>query len=219
MNQQDPDGPTHPGARNDGSHPYDGTATPPSGAPAWLRPPPSGSSDPVKERYQRHSPASGDVWVTPRTVRLSQETYPLRNISRVSVQTVEWAERPPIREVGPPLALMGLSTVALVATQSSRSSNDLGAVFGLVLALSVLWLIVAIARKRYRTALIIESAGDVSTALISKNPESIHRLEAAILDAIEIPPEQPRLIHIGDVVRGDKIGGNKYQQRDAEPPP
>lgn len=158
--------------------------------------------------------------MTRRTVRIGYETYPLRNISRVSVHTVEWAERPPIGEVGPPLAILAFSVVGLIVTQGSRTSSGtnggVGTFLVIVLLVSLVWLLVVLARKRYRTALIIESAGDVSTALLSKSRDDIHRLEAAVVGALENPPEQPQLIHIGDVVRGDKVGGNKYQQRSGE---
>jgi hypothetical protein len=191
------------------------TGEPAAGGPPWLPEPP----DPVVPAPPR---ARDQMHVTPRTIRIGYETYPLRNIARVSVQTVEWAERPPAREVGPPLGLLGLAALVLVATSSATSSSYPAqdgprTLAFLVLAVGLIWLLVAVSRKRYRTALVVESSGQHSTALVSKDEDAVRALENEVIGAVENPPSEPRTVHIGDVVHGDKIGGNKYQRRPDEP--
>ena len=204
---------------------------PSTARPEWLEPtPPRGSRIPTQttaipgqtgprpaERWSR--PGERDVYVTPRTIRIGYEVYPLHNISRVSVHTVEWAERPPAKEVVPPLVVLGIAVLLIIATASSRSAaNSSQGLFVFAAAVALLWLLVVMARKRFRTALVIESSGGQATALVGRSAESVHHLESIVLAAIEEPPTQTQHFHIGDIVRGDKIQGNKYQQRvDTDP--
>jgi hypothetical protein len=130
------------------------------------------------------------------------------------VHTVEWAERPPAKEVVPPLVVLGTAILLIIATVGGRSTSDSPqGLFALAAAVGLIWLLIVVARRRFRTALVIESSGGQATALVGKYAESVHHLESIVLAAIEKPPTQPQHFHIGDIVRGDKIQGNKYQQR------
>jgi len=67
--------------------------------------------------------------------------------------------------------------------------------------------------QRTRYALIIETAGTQYTALSGPNPTEIDRIMGEIVGAIEDPPDNERILQVsGDIVLGDKFGGNKFEQ-------
>lgn len=67
--------------------------------------------------------------------------------------------------------------------------------------------------RRSRYALVIETAGTQCTALSGTDRDEIHRIEDEIVNAIEDPPDHERIVHVGgDLVIGDKVGRDKYQQ-------
>ncbi len=153
----------------------------------------------------------GTITISRRLLEVGGQVYPLANISRIQNLRVEWSRKVTTgRQIGVfglALALVYFGLPELIGSQEATS-------------LVVLLIIGALAVIVYRTVsrqkrhvLVIETSGGQSTALASKRREEIDRLQYEITEAIENPPSQERVIQLsGDVVMGDKVGRDKYEQ-------
>ena len=64
--------------------------------------------------------------------------------------------------------------------------------------------------RRPRFTLVIETAGTQYAALSGTDHNEIHRIKGEIVSAIEDPPAHERIVQVsGDLVIGEKVGGNK----------
>lgn len=166
----------------------------------------------------------GEIRIAKRIVTIGHETYPLANISRVQTLRVVWRGRLatlyPLREITALLLLGGAIAVVLQRAGSRLAGADaetvrrIGTALVGLLALRTAYLLgvllyrLLLRRKRY--ALLIETAGTQYTALSGTARDEIHRIQAAIVAAIEDPPAKERILHVGgDLVVGDKFGGDK----------
>ncbi|GIH21773.1 hypothetical protein Aph01nite_00830 [Acrocarpospora phusangensis] len=177
----------------------------------------------------------GEIRISKRVVRIGHEVYPLANISRVRTLRLVWSGRSatfyPLKGIAVTLALVGaLAAAAYVALpeldvdagfnleeaagQFTTGAAILGGV-RIVYLLGLLLYRLIFRRRRY--ALVIETAGTQFTALSGTARDEIHRIEGEIVSAIEDPPDQERIVHVGgDLVLGDKVARDKYEQRGAD---
>lgn len=168
----------------------------------------------------------GEIRISKRIVRIGHEVYPLANISRVQTLRVVWrgklATFYPLRQIATLLLIGGLIVgvaVVLLPELGVRADFDVEeaarqfAAVAAVLAgirvaylLGVLFFRLLIRRKRY--VLMIETAGTQYAALSGTDREELQRIKGEIVDAIEDPPSEERVIQ----VHGDVVLGDKYQQ-------
>ena len=171
----------------------------------------------------------GEIRISHRILKIGYQDYPLANISRVQMIEVTYAGRlakwrPIVRIVT--LIVLGAALVAgaSVVRQKNLDSNAHLAsnartaalvVAGIVGALVVWQLAVLIYRLAFRKtpyALILETSGTQYAALSGTDRDQVLWVKNAIVDAIENPPWQEQVIHVGgDLVVGDKIGGHSFR--------
>ncbi|PBC92588.1 hypothetical protein BX281_0266 [Streptomyces sp. Ag82_O1-15] len=168
----------------------------------------------------------GEIRIAKRVVTIGHETYPLANISRVQTLRVVWhgklATFYPLREITSLLLLGGAITLLLprvdlgsrLGAADTETARRIATAFAALLAVRIAYLLglllyrLLLRRKRY--ALLIETAGTQYTALSGTARNEIHRIQAAIVAAIEDPPSTEQILHVrGDLVVGDKFGGDK----------
>jgi hypothetical protein len=150
------------------------------------------------------------VEVRRHTMSIAGQIYQLRNIARVQNLTLT-PDRTHI--LG---KLFGRGVVAVVALVifnaivgqgmglSSGSLTVLNAIAVIVLGGFAIKYLVAASRKPWYI-LLMETTGSPFGVLYSKQSSQIDKLVSLIWDAMENPPTSPRLMHIGDVVMGDKL--------------
>ncbi|WP_219464504.1 DUF6232 family protein [Nonomuraea rhizosphaerae] len=175
----------------------------------------------------------GEIRITPRTVRIGHEVYPLANISRVQTLRLIWggkyATLYPLRQIATLLLVAGVVFVAAsivlpelnlhpgfdVENAAQRFTMGAFVLAAIRLAYLLVVLLHRLLIRRTRYALMIEASGTQYTALTGTDRDEIHRLKGKIVDAIEDPPEQETVIHVhGDLVAGDKVsGGIQYKQQ------
>jgi len=173
----------------------------------------------------------GEIRISKRTARIGHQVYPLANISRVQTLRLVWGGKLatfyPLRQITVLLLVVGAivgAAVGVVPKLDLKTDFDVEkaarqvAVGVVVLAglriaylLFVLFYRLLIRQPRY--ALVIETAGTQYTALTGTDRDEIRRIEGEIVAAIEDPPSHERVVHVsGDVVFGDKVGRDQYQQ-------
>ncbi|MFF8846264.1 DUF6232 family protein [Streptomyces sp. NPDC015127] len=171
----------------------------------------------------------GEIRISKRTVQIGYEVYPLANISRVrSVELIPGGKRAtyyPLREIAI-LALLAIPVAAAfnaVLPEAALTPDDeervrqiatgVAVVAGGRLAYLFCLLFYRIVLRPRRYMLVIETAGTQYTAMSGTAYDEIERIKGEIVDAIENPPQQERIVQVrGDLVMGDKIGRDKYQQ-------
>jgi hypothetical protein len=177
----------------------------------------------------------GEIRISKRVVRIGHEVYPLANISRVRSLRLVWGGRLatfyPLLGIAITLALVGVVAAAVYVAlpeldvDPSFNLEEAGAQFAMAAAalggLRVVYLLLLflyrLIFRRPRYALVIETAGTQFTALSGTARDEIHRIKGEIVDAIEDPPDQERIVQVGgDLVLGDKVGRDKYEQRGAD---
>ncbi|MFI6921837.1 DUF6232 family protein [Nonomuraea spiralis] len=173
----------------------------------------------------------GEIRISKRTVRIGHEVYPLANISRVQTLRLVWSGKYatlyPLRQIAVLVLLVGAVVVAArmvlprldldadldieeAARQFAMGVFILG---GIRLAYLLFVLFYRLLVRRTRYALVIETAGTQYTALSGTDNHEIHRIKGEIVGAIEDPPSGDRIIQVhGDLVAGDKVGGDQYKQ-------
>jgi Family of unknown function (DUF6232) len=153
----------------------------------------------------------GTIRITHRLLELGGQIYPLANIARIQNLRIEWSRKVTTgREIAVFALVLFIVTFALPGLMGVRNTTP----WTVVLVLGALIVLVyrAVSKQR-RQVLVIETSGGQSTALASKTREEIDRLQYEIAAAIENPPTTERLIHLsGDIVMGDKVGRDQYQQ-------
>jgi hypothetical protein len=163
-----------------------------------------------------------DVRITKYTVSIGAQTYQLRHIARVQ----RWELRPAYgmlasrylrRGVGMLVALV-IANAFLVAAHTPVPLLQVVDVLAACAILAVTG--VGFARAvtvRRRHVLLVETTGRPIGALSSDKRETIDNLVAEITDAMENPPDSPRVIHVGNVILGDQInqtGDNNTGKRE-----
>lgn len=167
----------------------------------------------------------GEIRISPRTVRIGHQVYPLANISRVQTLEVTWTGRRstwyPVKETAVLLVLFALVAVGIqllvpalhlggrqLVTQLMTAAI---ALFGLRIAYLVLLFLYRALLRRKHYALLLETAGTQYTALSGTDVRELHRIEGEIVGSIENPPTQERVVH----VHGDLVVGKQYKQSGA----
>jgi hypothetical protein len=171
----------------------------------------------------------GEIRINKRTVRIGHEVYSLANISRVQTLRLVWGGKRawfyPLRQIAVLVLVVGAIVAAAVVVapnldlqtdvdvEETARQVAIGAVvlggFWIVCLLIVLFYRLFFRQPLY--ALVIETAGTQYTALSGTDRNEIHRIEGVIVAAIEDPPSQEQIVFVnGDVVRGDKIGRDKF---------
>lgn len=151
----------------------------------------------------------GNIRISRRLLRIGDQAYPLANIARVQTLWIKWSRNiATFREFVGLLLIIGVSVfVSPVLTGSVHMLAMIVIVIAGIVVLSRL-----VARQR-RFVLVIETAGAQIAALSGKAEPEIRRLAHAVVEAIENPPDQERVLQVsGDIVMGDKIGRDKYLQ-------
>ncbi|MFE0423131.1 DUF6232 family protein [Streptomyces sp. NPDC058953] len=141
--------------------------------------------------------------------------YPLQSVARVS--TVEWIAR--LRTmIWSAVKAFALAIVLWVgAAIADAGSAQAGVVVGLLaVAATVLtgYRVLQITRRRPYYCLVIETAGDPHAALVNDDPKVIADIAGMIMAAINDPAitfqqTVTNFKHVGDVIRGDKVMGDK----------
>jgi hypothetical protein len=173
----------------------------------------------------------GEIRINKRIVQIGHQVYPLANISRVQTLRLVWGGRLgtfyPLRTITILLVVVGAIVYAAVGVlpnldvQTDFDVEQVGrqlAAGAVVLAavwiaylLVVLFYRLLVRRPRYK--LTLETAGTQYTALTGTDRHEIHEIAGEIVAAIEDPPSRERIVQVsGDVVMGDKVGRDKYQQ-------
>lgn len=159
---------------------------------------------------------TAEIRINRRTLRIAHEVYPLANISRVrSVQIVyrktAWHA---LGSIVVTLVVVAVGWSLLRAT-GPTDSEELAQLLLVIAGLYLTYLLAVLVHRLLRRpifSLMIETAGTQFTLLSSHELSTIRLIEDAVVDAIENPPEQERILHVGDVIVGDKFGGSKIQQ-------
>jgi hypothetical protein len=171
----------------------------------------------------------GSISINRRTIRIGHQVYPLSHISRVqTVEVIPAGKRATFHPFGEMVGLTLFIFTAMAAIRRvlpelelASSGKDfvrrlvtiavLIAVIRIVYLLCVVLYRLLIRRPRY--VLMLETAGSQLAALSGPDPVEIERIEDEIVGAIEDPPINERIVNVrGDVVLGDKVGRDKYQQ-------
>jgi hypothetical protein len=161
-----------------------------------------------------------EIRISKRTVRIGHQVYPLANISRVQTLRLVWGGKLatfyPLREI------IVLLFLLLVAGGIAGAANAAGVrqfatgaaiLVGVRMTYLLCVLLYRLLIRRPNYALVLETAGTQYTALQGTDDHEIHRIEGEIVNAIEDPPLHERILHVsGDLVIGDKVGRDKYQQ-------
>lgn len=170
----------------------------------------------------------GEIVISKRVVKIGHQTYPLDNISRVQTLRVVWAGKRatsyPLKRIAVIVVLVGLIVGAASALVpglglDSDAEQAVRVAAGVIIALAairVLWLLILLFYRllfrRPRYALVIETAGTQFTALSGTDRGEVHRIEHAIVQAIENPPQVPINLRVG----GDLVMGDQYKQTGAD---
>lgn len=173
----------------------------------------------------------GEIRISKRIVRIGHEVYPLANISRVQTLRVVWGGKLatfyPLREIIVLLLVVGAIMGAAVKLlpqldldagfDIEEAARQLATVVAALAAVRIAYLLLVVVYRllfrRPRYTLVIETAGTQYAALSGTDREEIHRIKGEIVDAIEDPPSQERIVQVrGDLVIGDKVGRDKYEQ-------
>lgn len=173
----------------------------------------------------------GEIRINRRIVQIGYQFYPLANISRLQTIKEAWrgslATFYPLWTITVVLLVVGSTVyVALDVVPTLHLQTDLDlekagrqlaaaavAVGGVCIACLLLVLFYRLLMRRPRYALVLETAGTQYTALTGTNRHEVERITHEIVAAIANPPSYERILHLsGDVVIGDKVGRDKYQQ-------
>ncbi|WP_370021366.1 DUF6232 family protein [Planotetraspora sp. GP83] len=173
----------------------------------------------------------GEIRISKRIVRIGHEVYPLANISRVQTLRVVWGGKLstfyPLREIAFLVVVVGAIIAAAVVVvpeldinadfNVEEAARQFATVAAILAAIRVTYLLFVLLYRllirRTRYALVIETAGTQFAALSGTAQDEIHRIEGEIVSAIEDPPSHERVLHVsGDLVIGEKIGRDKYEQ-------
>jgi hypothetical protein len=173
----------------------------------------------------------GVIRISKRTIQMGHQVYSLANISRVQSLELVWGGKNatfyPLREIAVWLVLVGLIIFAAlkvvpnidagvdfdIEATARKGAAAIAVLVGIrVVYLLVLMLYRLLIRQR-RYTLVLETAGTQYTALSGTDHREISRIKGEIVQAIEDPPQQDRIVHLsGDIVLGDKVGGDKVSR-------
>ncbi|MGH3694050.1 MAG: DUF6232 family protein [Pseudonocardiaceae bacterium] len=154
----------------------------------------------------------GEIRISRRLLRIGSQVYPLANIGRVQTLWLEWGRNnvATFREFVGLLLVIGLIVFILPVLGLGSSVSGLTVIAMIVAGIVVLYRFLT---RQRRFVLFIETTGGQIATLAAKAEPEIRRIEYAVVEAIENPPNQEQVIQIsGDIVMGDKIGRDKYQQ-------
>ncbi len=163
-----------------------------------------------------------EIRITPRTVRIGHQVYPLANISRVQTLEVRWggkqATSHPVKAIAVLAVLFGLVAGAIVVLVpafdaggrelTTQLLTGAMALFGVRATYLVLLFLYRLLVRRKHYALLLEASGTQYTALSGTDVAELHRIEAEIVSAIEKPPTREHVVQ----VHGDLVFGNQTKQ-------
>lgn len=154
----------------------------------------------------------GEIRISRRLLRIGSQVYPLANIGRVQTLWIEWGRNnvATFREFVGLLLIIGVIVFVLPTLVFRDSVTGLTIITIVVAGVVVLYRLVT---RQRRFVLFIETTGGQMATLAGKVEPEIRKIEYAVVEAIENPPNQERVMQVsGDIVMGDKIGRDKYQQ-------
>lgn len=163
-----------------------------------------------------------EVRINKHTLSIAGQVYNLRTVARVQSVEINPKRVGPIfrilRRMGAALVLLVFLNAVLLGlgTGGSRAAavsalNTLGS--GLILLAGSV-AVVRVIMRRPRYLMLLETAGRAVGVLHSEQRDAIEKLVDAVADALENPPDTTRVLHVGDVVLGDKVGRDKYTSLD-----
>jgi len=152
-----------------------------------------------------------EVRINKHTLSIEGQIYQLRNLARVQC----WKLTPRrarltyrlLRPAGAALALLVVLNFLFGAARGEMSATL--RLFNVVAVLAIAsFTAYRFARdvlRRPEFVLLLETTGHPIGVLASADRSKIQNMVDEIADAIENPPESPRVFHIGDVILGDQI--------------
>ena len=152
-----------------------------------------------------------EVRINRRTLSVAGQVYQLRNLARVQCWKLTPARiKITYQVLRPALTLLVLLAVINVLAWAGGGEAAQGLpVFNLLAVLIIAAVtFLRFAKKAFRLpeyVLLLETTGYPIGVLASTQRETIENLVKEIADAIENPPQSPKVLHVGDVVLGDQI--------------
>lgn len=155
------------------------------------------------------------IRISERLLRIGNQAYPLANIGRVQTLWIQWGHRiATFREfVG---LLVVISVLVFVLPGLGLEEDSASALTVTVVVIAGLVVLSRLLNRERRFVLLIETTGAQTAALAGKAGQAereIREIEQAVVTAIENPPAHEQVLQVsGDIVMGDKINRDKYQQ-------
>lgn len=155
---------------------------------------------------------SVEVRINKHTLTVAGQVYQLRNLARVQRwKLVPARGKITYRVLRPALALLATLTLVNVLLAAANGGPvprglqgfDTFAVLAIGLVTFVRYAKDAFRRPEY--VLLLETTGYPIGLLSSPRADVIQNLVDEIANAIENPPQSPKVLHVGDVVLGDQI--------------
>jgi hypothetical protein len=151
------------------------------------------------------------VRINRHTISVAGQIYQLSNLARVQCWKITPARaKIAYRVLRPAFAMLaGLAIVNVLLvgvrgdTAGALRTFNLVALFAITVATAGRYAHKALRRPEY--ALLLETTGYPIGLLSSPRQDVIENLVDEIADAIENPPQTPKVINVGDVVLGDQI--------------
>jgi hypothetical protein len=155
---------------------------------------------------------SVEVRINRHTLSVAGQIYQLRNLARVQRWKLEPARaKITYRVLRPALVLLAALVLVNILLAMSNGGTVPPRLQGFnVFAVLAIGLVTFVrfakdAFRRPEHLLLLETTGYPIGVLSSTRAEVIQNLVDEIADAIENPPQSPKVIHVGDVVLGDQI--------------
>lgn len=153
-----------------------------------------------------------EIRINKRTVRIGHEVYSLANISRMQTVRLGYTKKQslfkPVKDMIGALFFVVVASVILTASGVDKAQQIKEWIY-LLGALYVVYLLILLIYRLFRRpiyVLLIETAGTQFTLLGSYDQGTVRMIENEVVDAIENPPVEEKILHVGDVILGDKIG-------------
>jgi hypothetical protein len=155
-----------------------------------------------------------EIRINKRTMRIGHETYPLGTIARVRTIKLVWKKGAAFA----PLKHVFVAVVLAVVLGAIAQASGFADAVGVIVAVAVVRIVYLVGKIVYRLtrrpiySLAVETAGTQLGVLFSKDRNEIDRIEQAVVDAIEDPPDREIIMYAHNVFSGDQVNGDKYQQ-------
>ncbi|RKT09880.1 hypothetical protein BX285_6996 [Streptomyces sp. 1114.5] len=140
-----------------------------------------------------------NVSVSNRVLRVDNDSYPLRNITRTQLREIQPNRFKPVKSF-----LGGIVALLIIFLITTNISDSFG---GWVLIIGFILLMIGLVkglRAPVLHQLIIETSSSSDTAVVSSDGAQVHQLSGLINNAIENPQAEFQIevknVHIGDKI-------------------